>query len=149
MSVSSRRTTECGERAERCVLSTAVAALLALALASCAQPHVARYQSAVATNYRNFDSIRLGMTMDEVHQRMGRGHLVNYKRVQLRNPWQTEAFRVSDGLQVDVLYYVTQGYVWQSADSRHATTPVVFENGKVAGWGWGYLDRNRDRFTVK
>jgi hypothetical protein len=131
----------------RRVFPLAVAA--ALALAGCAQPYVKRYEAAVATNNRNFETIRLGMTREEVEQRMGSGHLVNYKRVQLRNPWRTEAFRIDRNTQVDILYYVTQGYVWQSYDGRHAITPVVFENGKVTGWGWGYLDRNRDHFVEK
>lgn len=151
MTTGSPRTSSPAARTPRRSSARLLAAAVAVAatLTACAQPHVKQYQAGVEANVRNFETIRLGMTREQVEERMGDAHAVNYKRVQLRNPWRTEAFRVSKTLQVDILYYVTQGYVWQGFDDRHALTPVIFENDVVVGWGWGFLDRNRDRYIIK
>jgi hypothetical protein len=121
------------------------AAVVALTLGGCAQPYVRQYEAGVARNFQNLQTIRLGMSTAEVEQLMGPAD-VHYKRVQLRNPWRSESYRVRPDLEVRVLFYVTQGFVWHSQDDRFALTPVVFENGKVVGWGWGFLERRGNEF---
>ncbi|HEY2775237.1 MAG TPA: DUF3192 domain-containing protein [Candidatus Binatia bacterium] len=123
-------------------------ALLAASLAGCSGQALDVYQKGVDTNYQNVGSIKLGMTREQVESLMGTGQIVGYKRIQLRNPWRTESYRVGGRTEVVILYYVTQGYVWQGVDDAHALTPVVFEDGSVVGWGWNFLQRNRDRYTL-
>lgn len=141
-----------GSRSLRPRFLLAAAAGLLLAggfLAGCARPYVRQYERGVSANFRNLQSLRLGMTVQEVEQLMGNSHIVDYRRVQLRNPWRTESFRLEDGVEVLILHYVTQGYVWQGYDDRHSLTPVVFEDGRLTGWGWGYVERSRGRFAER
>jgi hypothetical protein len=104
------------------------------------------YQSEVAANYRAIQGLRTGMSRAELEAAIGHEPTLRYDRLQLHRPWRREKIRSREGLEVEVLYYVTQGDVWRTGDPRHALTPVVLENGLVTGWGWRFLDRNRERY---
>lgn len=98
------------------------------------------YHRAVATNSQKMGTVRVGMSRSEVESAMGRGPVVDYKKVQLRNPWRTDSYE-KDGNKYEVLYYVTSGETWSKAQSEEGTlTPVVLKNGKVIGTGWTLVD---------
>ncbi len=52
----------------------------------------------------------------------------------------TEGFE-KDGKQYVVLYYRTQHRRGDGNTTRDETTPLVFENGRLVGWGHAVLDR--------
>jgi len=89
------------------------------------------------------------MSRAEVDETLGIGTIVDYKRVQLANPWKSEAFVIEDGTPTVILYYVTDGLVWKRSDDRRNLTPVVLESGSVVGWGWSFLERNLDRYHTQ
>ena len=95
---------------------------------------------------RGDDRFQLGMTRPEVEAMMGTGVLVDYKRIKLRNPHRYETMRVSDKKTVEILYYVTEGYVW-NAPERSTLTPLIFENGRLAGWGWPFIQNDKSKYV--
>ncbi|HYC01115.1 MAG TPA: DUF3192 domain-containing protein [Candidatus Limnocylindrales bacterium] len=121
-------------------LCTVMPALVML-LAGCAQTHVDRYHQAVRANRDHIAEIRAGMTRPEVESVMGQGPVVEYKKIELRNPWRTDSYR-RDGRSFDVLYYVTHGDTWKKFQpDEQLLTPVVLEEGKVVGTGWTLVDK--------
>jgi hypothetical protein len=96
------------------------------------------------------------MTKAEVLSAMGTGVIQTYRweggyvREYVRdlvipNPYRTEAIRAADGSDVEILYYYTD---WKYGDGRitdDELTPLVLENGHLAGWGWPHLRASFDR----
>ena len=81
------------------------------------------------TNIKNLEKSRIGMTRTEVLTLMGTAD-------------KSEKFE-RKGVAVEILYYLTSGSYspdtgWQNIDS----TPVVFEEGILKGWG-EYYDEQR------
>lgn len=135
------------ERATRRLAPVLLGSLLLFATEAHALREFPEYRSEVAANYRAIQHLSTGMTRAQVEAAMGHETTVRYDRLQLHNPWRRERVHAPGNLEVEVLYYVTQGDVWRTGDPRHALTPVVLENGVVAGWGWRFLDRNRGRYA--
>jgi hypothetical protein len=54
------------------------------------------------------------------------------------NPYKKEIVRGTDGQSYDVLYYYTQQIGERPIETD--LTPVVFNEGRVVGIGWGFLD---------
>jgi len=126
----------------------AVLALAAVLTTGCpSKPYVLAYESAVSANRQKVDALRIGMTRAEVDAVMGSGELVNYKRIQLRNPWRTDVLRLDDGRVQEILYYVTTGYAWRGGRDQDQLTPILMENGRVVGWGWAFLAQDRPRYV--
>jgi hypothetical protein len=130
-------------------LMLGIALAIGVPLAGCGHQYVRRYQDLVDLNRRNVDRLQLGMSRVEVERVMGSGELMRYKRMRLSNPWHTEAFRLQGPGKVEILYYVTKGYAWQTYFDNADLTPVVLENDKVVGWGREFLMRNQRRYTLE
>jgi hypothetical protein len=119
----------------------AVLAILVPTVAGCADTYTRKYRAAVSANRQRVETIEPGMTRQDVESLMGRGPVVVYKKIELRNPWRTDAYR-KDGHSYDVLYYVTSGQTWTKTHSdEQIMTPVVLRDGKVLGLGWELVDR--------
>ena len=80
---------------------------------------------------------------------MGDGDVIQYKRIHFVDPWRSESFQLADGTHVLILFYLTQPSRRYSTPQDRALTPIVLENGMIAGWGWSYLRRNTDRYGVE
>lgn len=129
---------------------TALAVLMlaaALTTGCPSKPYVVAYESAVSANRQKVEALKIGMTRAEVDAVMGSGELVHYKKIQLRNPWRTDVLRLDDGRVQQVLYYVTNGYAWRGGRDQDQLTPVLLENGRVVGWGWAFVARDRPRYV--
>lgn len=69
------------------------------------------------------------MTKEEVHEVMGTKSAGPYN-----NPYRTAMQYDENNEPIEVFYYWTDGsYVGGITDNE--LTPVVFQNGKVIGWG--------------
>jgi hypothetical protein len=123
-----------------------VGVVAAMVVLGCSKPYHRQYLGAVAANHAKVQTLQLGMTRAEVEGLMGSGVLVDYKRIKLRNPHRYETMRVSDRKTVEILYYVTEGYVW-NAPERSTLTPLIFENGRLAGWGWPFIENDKSKYV--
>jgi len=99
-----------------------------------------------AENARNLAKINTGMTKAEVMQIMGDKTAkvnIGINTVSVTNPYKSEIKQVN-GHMYEVLYYYTHHDQrdWPFKGLRileRELTPVVFENGKVIGWGSEFL----------
>ncbi len=82
---------------------------------------------AIVKNNANLMKLKVGMAQDEVATIMG-------------VPVLSESYEASGGERVTILYYRTEEKKTTVLSAKDECTPVVFVNGKLAGWG--------DRLTV-
>ena len=79
-------------------------------------------------NRKNITKLTLGLEYPMVLTQMG-------------NPDFTEAFTTEGGLAYQVLYYRTHREHGDGETTKDETTPLVFENNKLIGWGNDALQR--------
>jgi hypothetical protein len=126
----------------------AILLLMLVALFGCSAHHAGKYRDAVAANRIGIAKLRFGMTESEVRSLMGNGEMVQYRKINLVNPWRSEAFLLADGTPVRILLYVTEQQRRYRTAEDHELTPIVFEGDQLVGWGWVYIERNTDRYRV-
>ena len=119
---------------------------VAVAVGCSSKEYVRQYQSGVAENRARLASLRVGMSRAEAEAAMGRGTTVSRKRIQLRNPYRSETMKLSDSRSVEVLYYVTDGRIWEDPETQ-TLTPLLFENGRLVGWGWAFLTPDKPKYV--
>jgi len=65
----------------------------------------------------------------------------------INNPYRFETIQ-SDGRSLEVVYYVTDDKDNDGVISNEELTPLVFDDGKMIGWGWGYLVSDEQKFEI-
>jgi hypothetical protein len=108
---------------KRLVLFVAVAALLC----SC---------SAIKRNNENIVNLKVSMTQEEVVKVMG-------------TPAVSESYEAVGGERVNILYYRTEDKPVAATTIKDECTPIVFINGKLAGWGERLLASNINTLRIK
>ncbi len=132
---------------------------LVLMLSGCATLNGIR-----SLNRRRLNRLSIGMTKKEVLRNMGvwskrcyeYGLLANLlslttlasDNVIVNNPYRSETLQGKDKT-LEVLYYVTDIQTDSIAIDDHALTPLVFDEGKLIGWGWNFLDANIEKYQIK
>ena len=91
--------------------------LFVLILTSCATWKIQQ-----SRNRDNLMRLDLGMTKEQVVQIMGKPDL-------------NEAYQTADGGALVILFYYTNRKWADSNITKDECTPLVFENGKLIGWG--------------
>ncbi len=116
-------------------LLTVVAGLLMMTLAGCAitvndgaeSKREADWRERQAHNRHEITHLEIGMSREDVLDRLGQ-------------PDISEAF-VGDGAEFRILYYRTQHNRSDGKTTRDETTPLVFRDGRLEGWGQTLLRR--------
>jgi len=67
----------------------------------------------------------------------------------INNPYRVEAFKGKDGHIHEVLYYYTDLKKDDGVITNDELTPIVLKDGKVVGWGWGFLNENVTKYQVQ
>ena len=114
--------------------------IVALVLVGCASLDAIR-----SKNRQLLNQLRLEMTNDEVANLMGTEPLGEG----INQPFRTETLRLPDGSSALIWFYYSDKKEADYAITNDELTPVVFEKGKVVGWGWTYLDQNYNRYKIK
>ena len=57
------------------------------------------------------------------------------------NPYRSEILTGKDGKSCQVIYYYTELKQRDDKITDDELTPLVFEDGKLIGWGYPFLDR--------
>jgi len=63
------------------------------------------------------------------------------------NPFRSEIIQ-GNGKNFEVVFYVTDDIGGDGVFSNEDLTPLVFEEGKMIGWGWGYLVSEDQKFEI-
>lgn len=134
--------------------------VMALLLGGCA---TVTLQSATSINRQNLLSLSLGMPKDEALSVMGTktktakvvlNQYANWaetpvENIIINNPYKNEILRDKDNKVFEVIYYVTDVKKSDNAISDDELTPLVFDNGKLIGWGWGFLQDNIQKYELR
>ncbi|MBM3244766.1 MAG: DUF3192 domain-containing protein [Candidatus Omnitrophica bacterium] len=108
---------------------------LVIFIAGCA---TALYKSS-SSNKKNLGSLVMGMTKEEVMDTMGRGSIIT-ESMSVTNPYMIKRM-VIGSRHFEVLYYVTDALIEDQFVDDDELTPIIFENGALIGWGWGYIQK--------
>jgi hypothetical protein len=97
-------------------------------------------------NCDNLERLEVGMSGAQVTAVMGdRKEIQTYNLGQkaeiLSNPFRVDTRTGKDGKAREIRYY----YAYQTKADMKITTdelcPVVFDDGRLAGWGWAYYEK--------
>ena len=125
--------------------------MLCLALNGCAT----YLQHAVTPNRANLLKLSIGMSKEEALRVMGTetfsaGGVDLFagnkgQAVIITNPYRSEILQGKDKT-FEVLYYVTDDKGFRGAITDDDLTPLVFDNGKLIGWGRSFLQDNAQKY---
>ena len=107
--------------------------LLCFVLVGCAGSPI-RTWSQATHNTNAMIGLKPDMTPEEVTDLMGK-------------PQKTEMYRGKNGEPILVYLYITEGrdtFTRQWSEANY--TPLVFEDNKLMGWGWNYLNGTAQKY---
>lgn len=136
-----------------------VCLFLLMVLAGCATVSL---QDVTAVNRQNLLRLSIGMSKNEVLNVMGtetktaKVVLHQYgnwaetpvENMKINNPYRSEILQSKDKT-FEVLYYVTDVRKSDINTSDDELTPLVFDNGKLIGWGWSFLNDNVQKYELR
>lgn len=109
-------------------------------------------------NRQNLMKLHIGMTKEEALEIMGAQTATDYfysQRVTATNPYRSEILQGKDKT-LEVIYYYTDkkqasfhpmsGMMGIADDEL---TPLVFDEGKLIGWGWSFLQENIQKYEIR
>ncbi len=113
-------------------------------------------------NRQNILKLKIGITKQEALEIMGNGSATdsyaNYEKVTASNPYKSEILQGKDKT-FEVIYYLTDSkhqkvvdlYGWSQAApiTEDELTPLIFDNGKLIGWGWSFLQDNISKYEIR
>jgi hypothetical protein len=111
-----------------------------------------------APNRENLLKLSLGMTKNEaisimgtkkqiVHPNPGPAYIFMPGAV-INNPYRSEILQGKDKT-FEVIYYATDDKNNDGAISDDELTPLVFDNGKLIGWGQSFLQDNVQKYEIR
>ena len=124
-------------------MKKALALLLCLGLFGCASMDAIR-----TTNRENLNKLSIGMTKSEVLSLMGTETIKTMVQT-ITNPYKTEILQGKNGKTLEVLYYYTEIKRTDDIITDDSLTPLVFDNGKLIGWGWSFLQDNVHKYELR
>lgn len=113
---------------------------ISIALASCSSFYVDPADSFRDANKENLKKLSVGMEKSAALQVMGtepsRGLFM-----WIDNPYRDETVTAKDGKHYEVLYYYTDMKQRDDKITDDELTPLIFQDGKLVGWGDSALQR--------
>lgn len=112
-----------------------------------------------ASNRENLIKLSVGMTKDVVRNIMGTKTKTAYytaltdtkkitRGITINNPYRSEILKGKDRV-LEVVYYVTDVKSDDGAISDDELTPLIFDEGKLTGWGWNFLNENTQKYEIR
>ena len=65
----------------------------------------------------------------------------------ISNPYRSQIIQ-RDGKSFEVVFYVTDDKNNDGIISDEELTPLIFDDGKMIGWGWSYLVSDSQKFEI-
>ncbi len=94
-------------------------------------------------------AIQIGMSQNDVKQIMGERVIIGYEKskekadqfvpITLQNPYRSEVLK-SHGTTYEIFFYFTYLKHADGVITDDELTPLVFENNKLIGKGWKFLE---------
>jgi len=105
----------------------------------------------IEQNSRNLDKLQSGMSRARVLEIMENKPLTAYQdgeKITVTNPLREETL-IGKEKSVDILYYMTAGGSGDYTITDDKLTPVVFEDNKLIGLGWGFLEETAKNYEIE
>jgi len=113
----------------------------------------------ITPNREGLLKLSIGMTKGEVLGIMpkGKGTVIPFagpytgligRGITINNPYRSEILQGKDKT-FEVIYYVTDIKTKESVVTDDDLTPLVFDNGKLIGWGWNFLNDNVQKYEIR
>ena len=120
--------------------------ILTVLMASCA-PRLTVDQVR-ATNRENLKQLSIGMNKSDVLTIMSTETIKTRSNRTINNPYRSEILKGKDKT-LEVLYYYTDLKKADNAITDDELTPLVFDSGKLIGWGWSFLDDSIQKYEIR
>lgn len=93
--------------------------------------------------------LNIGMTKEEVTRIMGeRTFYQKSPEFIVPNPYRIESYLAPDGTKYELQSYYSDLNQEDQKLTKDEMTPLMFENGKLIGWGWIFVEQLDLRHTV-
>lgn len=115
-------------------------AFMLLFLAGCSNLYLDTSDLLRTQNAENIKKLTTGMRKDAVSALMGTEPSKSLF-MWIDNPYRSETLTGKDGKTYEVLYYYTDLKQRDDKITDDELTPLVFENQKLIGWGYPFLDQ--------
>lgn len=112
--------------------------------------------TATAVNRENLLKLTIGISREEALEIMGTedfiatywpgGGLV--LEVTINNPYRSEILQGKEKT-FEIIHYVTDVKRDDGAITDDELTPLVFDDGKLIGWGWSFLEANVQKYEIR
>lgn len=114
--------------------------MAAVLLTGCSNLYLEPGEALRAQNAANVNKLSVGMSQATVMELMGQEPAkgVFYW---IDNPYRSETLTGQDGKSYQILYYYTDLKQRDDKVTDDELTPLVFDNGKLVGWGYPFLDQ--------
>ncbi len=103
-----------------------------------------------AFNQANLLNIDIGMSKQEVIEKMGGVRTIQTytssdfisrtKFEKISNPYSRDIKQDKNGNSIEILWYYTDVKEVDNAINKDELTPIILENNKVVGVGWGFYE---------
>lgn len=134
-----------------------ISGLLVILLVGCVP--IINLDDVRAKNASSLLKLNIGMDKQGVLQIMGTETIQTYtgdnifdphyyKDKKIPNPYRTEIVR-EDDKNFEVLYYYTDIKKQDGAITNDELTPLVFDNGKLIGWGWSFFEDTTQKYEIE
>ena len=100
-------------------------------------------------NRENLMKLSIGITKQEVLDIMGTETFSTSSGRSINNPYRNEVLYGKNGKVLEVLYYYTDIKRTDDGITDDELTPLVFDGGKLIGWGWGFLEVNIQKYEIR
>jgi Protein of unknown function (DUF3192) len=117
-----------------------IIAPLLLILSGCSSFYLDTSDLLRTQNAENIKKLSVGMRKDTVVEMMGTEPSKGVF-MWIDNPYRTEVLSGKDGKTYDVFYYYTDLKQRDDKITDDELTPLVFEGGRLIGWGYPFLDQ--------
>jgi hypothetical protein len=118
--------------------------LLCLGLTGCASLSGIRIM-----NRQNLLKLSIGMTKQEALNVMGTRTFKTYADGTINNPYRSEILSNKEGRVFEVVHYYTDVKSLDGVITDDELTPLIFDNGKLIGWGQSFLQDNILKYKLK
>ncbi|MHB8535934.1 MAG: DUF3192 domain-containing protein [Sulfuricaulis sp.] len=109
-------------------------------MTGCSSIYIEPGESLRTQNAANIQKLSAGMSQATAVELMGQEPAKGLF-YWIENPYRSESLTGPDGKSYQVLYYYTDLKQRDDKVTDDELTPLVFEGGKLIGWGYPFLDR--------
>ncbi len=114
--------------------------LVAVLLTGCSSLYLEPGELLRTENAANIKKLTVGMSQATVVELMGREPAKGLF-YWIENPYRSETLTDKDGKSYEILYYYSELKQRDDKVTDDELTPLVFEDGKLIGWGYPFLDQ--------